>query len=289
MYRNFKIKFMFFTYFLVVFVCLASFVNLNIYAVPSSSANSSSSKSNSTNSNLKSSKSSSKNKNKSSDSLLPDTGESVAPATSQDWDDILSALEEDKNDDEFTFSEQPNSGIFANKLALMGFGLVTVSVLGFTCFFYSQFLSKKSPAKLAKQFAYIDNNFNNPTNRKTTSSDIRTRKPNAQSLYFDGYGHTKKNNIQNKKATPQKAHEPSLTGDKNHQILGQASFSANKMLDNREKINTKTAKHMIEDDDIFSFSDKNKINNSVARNANNEGKKHSTTKRDEFWNDFFSK
>ncbi len=291
MYRKFKYRLILFTCFFALISSLGMVLNFNVCAAPtssnSSSANKSSSKSSDTKSSQSLTKSKSNSKNKGTDSLLPDAGESIAPATSESWDDILSALEQDKDKDEFTFSENPNSGIFANKLAWTGFGLIAASVLGFTYFFFSHFANKKSSRESIKQNTHYGNiqNFKAQGSGNTNSvspgqRDIKTRKTNPQTLYSDGYGHTRKPKTQ--------MNTPLSSNYKNNSSQNKPKTDNRPQQHTEQKI--KAARHMISDDsdNIFSFSNDSK-NNYSTKTKQNEGKYSNSTKRDEFWNDFFSK
>lgn len=280
--------------FLLLFFTGVSFINIcnakaatqsqNTSSVASkaTSTKSANSKNNSTNtkSNSKTSSNSSQ-----SESLLSG-GDSLPPAASQNWDQIMSDINNNTDKDEFTFSEQPSHlGFFGSKLSYIGFGLILLSILGFTYFLFSAFFGKKSTRKLKKISA--NNNLNKnyyPINQTKIRKNIQSKK----SIYSDGYGYTR--NPQ--QARPVKKAQ-TQTGNVNKNLS--VNTQNPKLQSNNVNLKSSTstnklpkAKHMLEDDDSnILMSNDNSIKNISSKHskAKNTGKKNN--KKDEFWNDFF--
>lgn len=284
--------------FLIVFTMsiFCTSLSYNVNAATSSLQSSSSAASKvaatkSTNSKATSSKSQNNSKVNSSqsESLLPSDGNSLPPAATQNWDQIMSDINNTADKDEFTFSEEPSHlGFFGSKLSYIGFGLILLAILGFTYFFYSSFFSKKSPRKLKK---FIMNNINpnkNISNNHYPNKQIQQRRPNPsnKSVYSDGYGYTR---------TPQQIRPVRKSTSNNIDKPIKNNLPKPKAKNNNINLNSNNvpkAKHMLEDDteNIIMSSDNssrniNNFNNRVRNNRKSSNKK--INKKDEFWNDFF--
>lgn len=235
------------------------------------------------------SKSNSKENSNQSESLLPSDGNSLPPAAAQNWDQIMSDINNTADKDEFTFTEEPSHlGFFGSKLSYMGFGLILLSILGFTYFFYSTFFSKKSPRKL-KKLAARDNNLNKNANNYYPNRQAKPRRnsPSNKSVYSDGYGYTR--NPQQTRPV-KKAATNNINKAANNNIQSQPKAQNNMNLNARN--NPPKAKHMLEDDtDNVIMSNDNSLKNinnfSSKPRTNRKNLNKKNNKKDEFWNDFF--
>lgn len=275
---------------LLLFFTSVSFINLcNAEAVAqnqntssvagkATSTKSANSKNNSTNtkSNSKTSSNSSQ-----SESLLSG-GDSLPPATSQNWDQIMSDINNNTDKDEFTFSKEPSHlGFFGSKLSYIGFGLILLSILGFTYFLFSAFFGKKSTRKLKKLSA--NNNLNKnyyPINQTKTRKNIQNKK----SIYSDGYGYTR---------NPQQARPAKKAQTSNVNKNLSANTQKPKVKSNNANLKSSTnsmpkAKHMLDDDDSnILMSNDNSIKNISSKHSKAKNTSKKNNKKDEFWNDFF--
>lgn len=287
-----KISVLVLLFLMVNLVCVIQIYKVEAATSSKVTASSSVSKANNSKSSATDSKTQSGSKNGSkaassqSESLLPDDGNSLPPAAAQNWDQIMSDINKTADKDEFTFTEEPSHlGFFGSKLSYMGFGLILISILGFTYFFYSTFFSKKSPRKLKKLMANSassNNNLSNKNYRSNRQPQPKGSAPKGKSVYSDGYGYTK---------------NPQPTRPVNRAPQGAAKKPSAPKPQNKINLENKIksdslpkAKHMLDDDSdiIMSNFDSNKGSNFNKANnkpGKNPGKK--SNKKDEFWNDFF--
>ncbi len=269
---------------LIIVYCMCCGEILKISAVSSKSGTTYSSSRYSTSNNSSGTNNTSKSnssynyKSSSSTTLLPDDGSSVTPATSQNWDELLSDLDQTADKNEFTFSDTPNSlGFWGSKLSWLGFALIVISIFGFTYVLRSNIRYKKNlNARTSGQVAakrYINDIKAVDNNNKQT--DIRSRKSAPKTVYRDGYGYSK--SADNVATRNTKSCKHSNTSE----IPGQTSFDITNKLDNK---NT-SAKHFLADDSQSgAYTESRHFNQKKQKSKSENGK---IAKREEFWNDFF--
>lgn len=181
----------------ICFCSVAIFNNNTVNATnysSSSSSSYSSSKSTSSSYSTSSSKGSSSNSSKST--LLPSTGEEIDAAQSQDWDTLMSQIENDTDSNEFTFDDSSTqSSAYATKLFWLGVLMISISVLGIWFLIYSNFFSKKcarNKNKLAN--VALSNKRNSTNNKMSDNKPVSTNKGQTKRVapkYGDGYGYSK--------------------------------------------------------------------------------------------------
>ena len=133
------------------------------------------------------------NYNSSASSLLPSTGESVDPAQEQDWNQIMSQIEADTDEDEFTFSDKSDqsSTNYASKLFGIGILFIGLAVLGLWYLIYSNFFSKKCARNKNKVAAKQRVTVQSPARTAPKAKESKRVGKHQIPNYGDGYGYSK--------------------------------------------------------------------------------------------------